>query len=98
MEHKPVAAKDVVLAAHKSGGPVRPWAAYPVAQIEAAIGVAQAIVSAYGLKDIIGHEDIAPGRKTDPGPAFPMASFKARVMGRVDAGKVAAKSASPKAV
>lgn len=85
MEHKPIPAKDVILAAHKSGGPVRPWAAYPAAQIEAALGVAQAIVSAYGLKDVIGHEDIAPGRKTDPGPAFPMASFRARVMGRADA-------------
>lgn len=91
MEHKPVAAKDVVLAAHKSGGPVLPWAAYPAAQIEAAIGVAQAIVSTYGLRGIVGHEDIAPGRKTDPGPAFPMASFRARVMGRADVAKAPAK-------
>jgi N-acetylmuramoyl-L-alanine amidase len=36
----------------------------------------------YGLKDVLGHEDIAPGRKTGPGPAFPMASFRARLPGR----------------
>jgi len=93
MEHKPVAAKDVILAAHTSGGPVRPWAAYPEAQIAAAVGIAQAIVSTYGLKGIVGHEDIAPGRKTDPGPAFPMASFRARAMGRADTAKAPAKKA-----
>jgi N-acetylmuramoyl-L-alanine amidase len=36
----------------------------------------------YGFIDILGHDDIAPGRKVDPGPAFPMASFATQVMGR----------------
>ena len=36
----------------------------------------------YGLRDVVGHDDIAPGRKQDPGPAFPMASVRARVVGR----------------
>lgn len=58
------------------------WMAYPSAQIEAAVAVAQAIVEAYGIKEIAGHSDIAPKRKIDPGPAFPMASFVSRVFGR----------------
>lgn len=91
-------ASQVVLAAHKNGGPVRPWQNYPPAQLAAAIEVARALVAAYGLRDVIGHEDIAPARKTDPGPAFPMPAFRARVMGRTDdkAAKAPAKPAVKK--
>lgn len=82
LEKKPIPAKDVVLAAHKNGGGVEPWQAYDPRQLAASIGVAQALVAAYKLKDILGHDDIAPKRKTDPGPAFPMAAYKSRTLGR----------------
>lgn len=42
------------------------------------------LVKTYGLKDILGHEDISPIRKSDPGPAFPLASVRAKAMGRKD--------------
>jgi N-acetylmuramoyl-L-alanine amidase len=57
------------------------WAVYPEAQLAALERVAREICLHYGIQDIAGHEDIAPGRKIDPGPAFPMADFRARVLG-----------------
>ena len=75
---------DVTEAVHKNEkeeGIVRGWHEYPPKQLDAALELAALLVSHYGLKDVIGHDDIAPGRKQDPGPAFPMESFRARAMG-----------------
>ncbi len=80
----PVDGDNVVEAIHKNGGSLRGWHSYSGVQLEAAIEVASLLVQRYRLKDVIGHEDIAPGRKIDPGPAFPMDSFQARVIGRKD--------------
>jgi N-acetylmuramoyl-L-alanine amidase len=61
----------------------RHWALYPKAQQDAAVGVAQAIIAAYPtIREIVGHSDIAPGRKIDPGDAWPMESFRSKVFGR----------------
>jgi N-acetylmuramoyl-L-alanine amidase len=79
---KTVPANLVMIAAHKNGGGERPWMVYPAAQVEAAAQIASAITQAYGIKEIVGHEDVAPGRKTDPGPAFRMAGFVSKVLGR----------------
>jgi N-acetyl-anhydromuramyl-L-alanine amidase AmpD len=64
-------------AAHKSGGPTVEWEAYPPAQLAACEAVSKVLVARYNLDDVIGHEDCSPGRKTDPGPAFPMAALRA---------------------
>jgi N-acetylmuramoyl-L-alanine amidase len=77
-------ATEVMMAAHKHGGPVRPWHAYTAVQIERCLELAEALVQHYGLQDILGHDDIARGRKQDPGPAFPMASIAGRALGRGD--------------
>ncbi|MGY0195680.1 N-acetylmuramoyl-L-alanine amidase [Leptothrix sp. BB-4] len=75
---------EVRVAAHRHGGPVRGWHAYTAAQIQRATELAELLVSTYRLEDVLGHEDIAPGRKTDPGPAFPLASVRAHALGRED--------------
>jgi N-acetylmuramoyl-L-alanine amidase len=85
----PVEAGQVMEAAHRNGGPVRGWHTFSLEQLHAAAEIANLLVRQYGLRDVIGHDDIAPARKTDPGPAFPMESFRARVMGRGDESDVA---------
>lgn len=67
----------LVVARHKNGGPVCKWEAFPEVQIQAGIAVFQAITKRYNLDDLIGHDDIAPDRKNDPGPAFPMSRVRA---------------------
>lgn len=66
----------LVKAKHKNGGPVQEWEAYPEAQMNACIAVSKALVDRYKLDDVIGHDDIAPERKNDPGPAFDMSKLR----------------------
>ena len=53
---------------------------YTDQQYKALAALAQALLASYPLLsrgEIVGHSDIAPGRKTDPGPAFEWARFRA---------------------
>ena len=45
---------------------------YTDQQYRALTDITQSLIEAYGLaaENITGHSDIAPGRKTDPGPSF----------------------------
>ena len=81
-----VTVADPVIATHKHGNPNgsrRPigWERYPEAQFAAAVEIARALVAAYGITEIVGHDDIAPARKWDPGPAFDMDRFRGEVFG-----------------
>jgi len=72
---------EVLMARHKSGGPERAWHRYSSEQLETLERAAIAIVRAYpSIKEIVGHEDVNPSRKTDPGPAFPMHEFRTKVL------------------
>ncbi len=52
-------------------------AAFTVAQYDALITLTQTLYRAYPITDIAGHSDIAPGRKTDPGPYFDWMRYRA---------------------
>ena len=40
------------------------------AQYDSLVALVSALIQAYPIKAMAGHSDIAPGRKTDPGPLF----------------------------
>lgn len=63
---------DSITARHHNGGSLVVWEKFPEAQVLACIEVARACVARYSLDDVTGHDCIAPERKDDPGPAFPM--------------------------
>lgn len=84
VDQKIVNSNDVVFAKHKNETEPNFWHNYTTQQIEVATEVAALLVKTYGLKDVVGHDDIAPFRKSDPGPAFAMTSFRAKAMGRKD--------------
>jgi N-acetylmuramoyl-L-alanine amidase len=73
---------QVLRARHKFGGRYKAWHTYPFIQVEAAIEAASALILAYGPMELLGHDDISPRRKWDPGPAFPMDLFRGAVAAR----------------
>jgi AmpD protein len=50
---------------------------YRDAQYDALAAVTRDLRGHYPIADIVGHSDIAPGRKTDPGPFFDWPRFRA---------------------
>ncbi len=76
---------QVVLAQHKHGDVEQAWEAYSIEQLNMVEDLCLALMEAYPIKEIVGHDDIAPHRKTDPGPAFPLEAMRNRLLaGRAD--------------
>lgn len=76
-----------------SGLKANGWAAYNPAQIRLLITLVEDIGRRHGIKaiNIVGHSDIAPQRKIDPGPRFPWRELAAAGIGRWYDESIAAK-------
>jgi N-acetylmuramoyl-L-alanine amidase len=79
---KVVPADEVTVAIHRHEKLEAGWHEYTDVQVRAAVRVASLLRATYRITDVLGHEDVSPGRKTDPGPLFPLNSFRSIVMGR----------------
>ncbi len=52
--------------------PYQFWDKYTTEQLDAVRDICQLLCKQYTIKEILGHEEIAVNRKSDPGPDFPM--------------------------
>ncbi|RKD91555.1 N-acetylmuramoyl-L-alanine amidase [Mangrovibacterium diazotrophicum] len=75
-------ANDVLQAVHRNEKMPSWWHVYTPEQIEACRKVCELLIKspAYNIGSILGHEEISPGRKTDPGPAFPLDKFRSMLL------------------
>ncbi len=56
------------------------WHTYTDVQVEKVYEICKLIIKEYPtIKYILGHEEIAPVRKTDPGPAFPLDDLREKM-------------------
>ena len=64
---------EIVNAGYVDGPGGRVYAPFPQAQVDEVIALVRDIQKRHNVRPerIIGHADIAPGRKQDPGPSFP---------------------------
>ncbi len=60
------------------------WHKYPEAQVKAVFDICEALCNAYDIREILGHEEIAPARKTDPGPAFPLDELRDKFIKKIE--------------
>lgn len=71
---------DVIEATHRNQTKPRFWHTYTEEQIQTVFEICQLLIDEYNMKFILGHEEIAPGRKTDPGPAFPLDRLRDKLL------------------
>jgi N-acetylmuramoyl-L-alanine amidase len=74
---------NILVAKAMYGARTYGWLSYPDIQVETTIQAAVALFQSYKITEILGHEEIAPGRKWDPGPAFPWDYVRSEVQKRL---------------
>ncbi len=71
---------DVFAGVHRNESVSTFWHRYQEQDIDIVREICSLLIKAYPIKQILGHEEIAPGRKTDPGPAFPLDKFREKLL------------------
>jgi len=72
---------EIVNGGHDYPGNDGTLPAYPDLQINAVIALCKDIMTRHGALEVLGHSDIAPARKIDPGEHFPWAGLAAAGLG-----------------
>lgn len=79
--NKAYSGDEVFRGVHRNQQAPSYWHAYTEAQIQATFSLCQVLCQHYPINTIVGHEEVSPGRKTDPGPAFPLDKLRQRLLG-----------------
>jgi len=85
--------EEVVEAVHRNESQTSYWHRYTNEQIAIVRDICSLLVDTYPISSILGHEEIAPGRKVDPGPAFPLDELREVVLhpNKADEGPLASR-------
>lgn len=75
-----VDASKAISAKHKNESEERYWHVYSPEQITAVGDLCIELSELLGIKYIVGHDEISPGRKQDPGPLFPIDKLREDVL------------------
>lgn len=83
----PIADDRVIEATHRHHPDrIAGWEVFDTAQVRTVAETVQALATTYGITPdcVLGHDDISPLRKSDPGPAWDMHRFRAMLAGRAE--------------
>jgi N-acetylmuramoyl-L-alanine amidase len=76
-----IAREDAVQGVHRNESTPSWWHVFTEQQIERVSELVTLLINTYPIAIVVGHEEIAPGRKSDPGPAFPLDRLRDRWLG-----------------
>ena len=77
---KKIPEEKIILATHANEKKERAWESYTQLQLETLEKVCLVLIKQYEIKEVVGHDEISPGRKQDPGPAFAMDKFREKML------------------
>ena len=72
--------KDVLPSVHKNEQKLTYWHRFTPVQISQTEKICSILKEKYNISHILGHDQISPHRKTDPGPAFPIEQLRQKLL------------------
>jgi N-acetylmuramoyl-L-alanine amidase len=68
--------KNVLKAKHRNETVDKYWETYTKKQLRVCQDICELLIKEYNIKYILDHDEVSPGIKLDPKPAFPMEKFR----------------------
>ena len=72
--------EEVLQDVHRNEDFSRYWHTFTEEQIAKVYELCELLIKKYDIRYILGHEEVSPGRKLDPGPAFPLDKLRDKLL------------------